>query len=113
MLLRSNLSASLTPSLLAGTQLYWPGWTQPHCSLHCSPLTLAGHKKLFKVKHIKGPKDSARNRVLMKVAVILRHAVQEGGENPDFHTQLGNVIEQCRGVNMPKASIEAAVKGAV
>ncbi|MBN3287741.1 TACO1 oxidase, partial [Polyodon spathula] len=112
LLLGSHLSASLTPSLLAGTRLYWPGWTQPRCSLHCSPLTLAGHNKWSKVKHIKGPKDSARSRVFMKLAMMLRHAVREGGANPDLNTQLGNIIEQCRGVNMPKASIEAAMKGA-
>ncbi|MGH0156019.1 UNVERIFIED_CONTAM: hypothetical protein FKN15_029829 [Acipenser sinensis] len=112
MLLGNRLSASLAPSLLAGTRLSWPGWTQPRCSLHCSPLALAGHNKWSKVKHIKGPKDSARSRVFMKLAMMLRHAVREGGANPDFNTQLGNIIEQCRGVNMPKASIEAAMKGA-
>ncbi|MGH0154471.1 UNVERIFIED_CONTAM: hypothetical protein FKN15_046831 [Acipenser sinensis] len=36
----------------------------------------------------------------------------EGGANPDFNTQLGNIIEQCQGANMPKASIKAAMKGA-
>ncbi|RXM99156.1 Translational activator of cytochrome c oxidase 1 [Acipenser ruthenus] len=112
MLLGNRLSASLTPSLLAGTRLPWPSWTQPRCSLHCSPLALAGHNKWSKVKHIKGPKDSARSRVFMNLAMMLRHAVREGGANPDFNTQLGNIIEQCRGVNMPKASIEAAMKGA-
>ncbi|RXM32584.1 Translational activator of cytochrome c oxidase 1 [Acipenser ruthenus] len=48
----------------------------------------------------------------MNLAMMLRHAVREGGANPDFNTQLGNIIEQCQGANMPKASIKAAMKGA-
>ncbi|NXK47350.1 TACO1 oxidase, partial [Chauna torquata] len=36
----------------------------------------------------------------------------EGGPDPALNTQLANVVEQCRAKNMPKASIEAAIRGA-
>ncbi len=37
----------------------------------------------------------------------------EGGSNPDMNVNLAHILEQCRGKNMPKASIEAAIKSAV
>ncbi|XP_078079848.1 translational activator of cytochrome c oxidase 1 [Mustelus asterias] len=84
----------------------------PCAEIHTSAANYAGHNKWSKVKHIKGPKDEARSRVFAKLSILLRFAVREGGSNPEFNTQLANVIEQCRAKNMPKVSIEAAVKGA-
>lgn len=37
----------------------------------------------------------------------------EGGSNPDMNINLAHILEQCRSKNMPKASIEAAIKSAV
>lgn len=37
----------------------------------------------------------------------------EGGSNPDLNVNLAHILEQCRSKNMPKASIDAAVKSAV
>lgn len=37
----------------------------------------------------------------------------EGGSNPDLNLNLAHVLEQCRSKNMPKASIETAIKSAV
>ena len=39
--------------------------------------------------------------------------VAEGGENPDFNVALANILEQCRSHNMPKTSIDTAIKTAV
>lgn len=77
----------------------------------CSAL-YAGHNKWSKVKHIKGPKDEARGRMFTKFGMMIRIAVKEGGPNPDLNLNLAHILEQCRGKNMPKASIEAAIKGA-
>ncbi|XP_036391399.1 translational activator of cytochrome c oxidase 1 [Megalops cyprinoides] len=77
------------------------------CSVMC-----AGHNKWSKVKHVKGPKDAARSQMFLKLSMMIRIAVREGGPNPDFNAHLANLIEQCRSRNMPKASIEAAIKGA-
>ncbi|OCT62253.1 hypothetical protein XELAEV_18043337mg [Xenopus laevis] len=78
---------------------------------HTSLLTCAGHNKWSKVKHIKGPKDEARSRLFAKLSMMIKVAVREGGPNPDLNITLSQLIEQCRERNMPKTSIEAAMKG--
>ncbi|XP_038591911.1 translational activator of cytochrome c oxidase 1 [Micropterus salmoides] len=85
----------------------YPIRTMQLCSALC-----AGHNKWSKVKHIKGPKDEARGRMFMKFGMMIRIAVKEGGSNPDMNLNLAHILEQCRAKNMPKASIEAAIKSA-
>ncbi|MBN3296528.1 TACO1 oxidase, partial [Amia calva] len=89
-----------------------PWAPQPSRGVRVSSVLWAGHNKWSKVKNIKGPKDAARSRMFMKLAMMIRLAVREGGANPDFNVQLANIVEQCRSKNMPKASIETAIKGA-
>ncbi|GCC16745.1 hypothetical protein chiPu_0020388 [Chiloscyllium punctatum] len=96
----SNQASGQHPSLLQCAEI------------HTSAAACAGHNKWSKVKHVKGPKDAERSRMFAKFAIMLRFAVREGGPDPEFNTQLANIIEQCRARNMPKASIEAAIKGA-
>ncbi|XP_066442788.1 translational activator of cytochrome c oxidase 1 [Eleutherodactylus coqui] len=80
--------------------------------LHTSAVASAGHNKWSKVRHIKGPKDAARSRVFAKLTMMIKAAVREGGPNPDFNPYLYQLVEQGRQRNMPKTSIEAAIKGA-
>ncbi|XP_029102702.1 translational activator of cytochrome c oxidase 1 isoform X2 [Scleropages formosus] len=40
-----------------------------------------------------------------------RARLHEGGSNPEFNAQLASLVEQCRSKSMPKATIEAAIKG--
>lgn len=40
-------------------------------------------------------------------------SLAEGGSNPDMNLNLAHILEQCRSKNMPKVSIEAAIKSAV
>lgn len=87
-------------------------WRSSVRTLHLHPSLCAGHNKWSKVKHIKGPKDEARARMFMKFSMLIRIAVKEGGPNPEFNLNLANILEQCRSNNMPKASIEAALKNA-
>ncbi|XP_026171099.1 translational activator of cytochrome c oxidase 1 [Mastacembelus armatus] len=77
----------------------------------CSALS-AGHNKWSKVKHIKGPKDEARAKMFMKLGMMIRIAVKDGGSNPELNVNLAHIVEQCRSKNMPRASIDAAIKGA-
>ncbi|XP_028825684.1 translational activator of cytochrome c oxidase 1 [Denticeps clupeoides] len=81
-------------------------------SVHLCPALCAGHNKWSKVKDIKIPKDAARARVIAKLTMMIRIAVKEGGPNPDFNLNLAHLIEQCRSKSFPKATIEAAIKGA-
>ncbi|XP_060704608.1 translational activator of cytochrome c oxidase 1-like [Hemiscyllium ocellatum] len=106
---RVVLSVCIPSSNWAGSQHH----SLSQCAqIHTSAATCAGHNKWSKVKHVKGPKDAERSRMFAKFSIMLRFAVREGGPDPEFNTQLANVIEQCRAKNMPKASIEAAIKGA-
>ncbi|XP_053308985.1 translational activator of cytochrome c oxidase 1 [Spea bombifrons] len=88
------------------------GLYSPGSDFHSSPVSSAGHNKWSKVKHIKGPKDEARARLFAKLAVMIKVAVKEGGPNPDLNVNLAQLIEQCRQRNMPKSSIDNAIKGA-
>ncbi|XP_069490224.1 translational activator of cytochrome c oxidase 1 [Ambystoma mexicanum] len=81
-------------------------------SIHTTPASDAGHNKWSKVKHIKGPKDEARANLFAKLTMKIKFAVKEGGSNPDFNVSLAQLMEQCRAKNMPKSSVDAAIKGA-
>ncbi|XP_077316331.1 translational activator of cytochrome c oxidase 1 [Lithobates pipiens] len=81
-------------------------------AIHTSSSTFAGHNKWSKVKHIKGPKDAERARIFAKLSMMIKVAVKEGGSNPELNPHLYNLVEQCRQRNMPKSSIEIAIKGA-
>ncbi|XP_030630882.1 potassium voltage-gated channel subfamily H member 6-like [Chanos chanos] len=90
-----------------------PRWVYHPCrTLHLCPALNAGHNKWSKVKDIKIPKDAARGRMIMKYTMMIRIAVKEGGPNPEYNIALANLIEQCRSKSFPKATIEAAIKGA-
>ncbi|XP_056673037.1 translational activator of cytochrome c oxidase 1 isoform X4 [Monodelphis domestica] len=79
-------------------------------ALRLSAASPAGHNKWSKVKHIKGPKDTARSQVFTKLSRLIRFAVKEGGPNPEFNSNLANILKLCRSKNMPKSTIEAALK---
>ncbi|KAM4715002.1 translational activator of cytochrome c oxidase 1 [Anableps anableps] len=90
-----------------------PAWrTSPVRTLQLCSALCAGHNKWSKVKHIKGPKDEARGKMFMKFGMLIRIAVKEGGSNPELNINLAHLVEQCRSKNMPKASIDAAIKSA-
>ncbi|TSL75240.1 Potassium voltage-gated channel subfamily H member 6 [Bagarius yarrelli] len=80
--------------------------------VHVCPVVRAGHNKWSKVKDIKIPKDAARARMIAKYVMLIRVAVREGGPNPEYNINLAQLIEQCRNKNLPKTTIEAAIKGA-
>ncbi|KAM7370857.1 hypothetical protein PAMP_010371 [Pampus punctatissimus] len=91
----------------------YPAWRSSTVrTLQLSSALCAGHNKWSKVKNIKGPKDEARGRMFMKFSLMIKIAVKEGGSNPDLNINLAHILEQCRSRNMPKASIESAIKTA-
>ncbi|XP_007572872.1 PREDICTED: translational activator of cytochrome c oxidase 1 [Poecilia mexicana] len=98
--------------LSASRWLSPPCWTCPVRTLWLNTAFCAGHNKWSKVKHIKGPKDEARGKMISKFGMMIRIAVKEGGSNPELNINLANLVEQCRSKNIPKASIDAAIKNA-
>ncbi|KAJ0015951.1 hypothetical protein NQD34_014241 [Periophthalmus magnuspinnatus] len=99
-------------TVLPASCVLYPARRSPARTLHLCPSLCAGHNKWSKVKHIKGPKDEARGRMFMKFTMLIRIAVKEGGPNPELNLNLAHLLEQCRNKNMPKASVEAAIKSA-
>ncbi|XP_051925487.1 translational activator of cytochrome c oxidase 1 [Hippocampus zosterae] len=95
---------------LRSTERVWR--SPPVRDVHPSHALCAGHNKWSKVKHVKGPKDEARGRMIAKFVMMIKVAVKEGGPNPDMNVNLAQLLEQCRNKNVPKASIEAAIKNA-
>ncbi|XP_071885645.1 translational activator of cytochrome c oxidase 1 isoform X2 [Anas platyrhynchos] len=96
-----------------------PLWRCPRWSRWLRPLGWflgsrrgAGHNRWSKVRNVKGPRDAARGRLFQRLGLLLRTAAREGGPDPALNPQLANVVEQCRAKNMPKISIEAAIRGA-
>ncbi|XP_067170990.1 translational activator of cytochrome c oxidase 1 [Apteryx mantelli] len=90
----------------------WPRLVAAGRPLHVGPAAWAGHNRWSKVRNVKGPRDAARSRLFQRLGMMLRAAAKEGGPDPALNAQLANVVEQCRAKNMPKASIEAALRGA-
>ncbi|XP_077407905.1 translational activator of cytochrome c oxidase 1 [Vanacampus margaritifer] len=82
----------------------------PYRAVHLSSALCAGHNKWSKVKHIKGPKDAARGRMINRFVMLIKNVVKEGGPNPDMNLNLAHLLEQCRNKNIPKATIENAIK---
>lgn len=107
------VAAACSSRLPRQTGVSPPVWvTCPARTLRLCPPLCAGHNKWSKVKHIKGPKDEARSKIFHKLSLMIKVAVREGGPNPDFNLNLAQLLEQCRSKNMPKASVDAAIKSA-
>ncbi|CAM5148894.1 unnamed protein product [Natator depressus] len=73
-----------------------------------------GHNKWSRSKTRRAPwglQDAERSWLFQKLAMLLHFVVKERGPNPDLNTSLANISKWCRSKSMPKASIEAAIKG--
>lgn len=99
-------------TVVPATRAPCPAWGSPVRTLRLCPSLCAGHNKWSKVRHIKGPKDEARAKMFTKFVMLIRVAVREGGPKPELNLNLAHLLEQCRNKNMPKASVEAAIKSA-
>ncbi|XP_032940431.1 translational activator of cytochrome c oxidase 1 [Catharus ustulatus] len=72
--------------------------------------SMAGHNRWSKVRNVKGPRDAERSRLFQRMSQLLRAAAREGGPEPSLNPALAAVIQQCRSHNMPKATIEGALR---
>ena len=72
---------------------------------------MAGHSKLSKVKHIKGPLDVKRGATFSKlVKEITVAARMGGGEYVSGNPRLRTLVDLARAANMPKENVERAIK---
>jgi YebC/PmpR family DNA-binding regulatory protein len=70
---------------------------------------MAGHSHWSKIKRAKGATDAKRGKLWSKVARKIIIAAKNGGD-PRDNLSLRYVIEEAKGVNMPKDTIQNAIK---
>jgi len=73
---------------------------------------MSGHSKWSTIKHKKGAKDAKRGKIFTKLIKELTVAAREGGPDPDGNPRLRLAIQNAKGANMPKDTIDRAVKKA-
>lgn len=74
---------------------------------------MAGHSKWANIKHRKGAQDKKRAKQFTRAIKEITIAVKEGGgANPEANPAFRNAISNAKGVNMPKDTIERAIKKA-
>ena len=74
---------------------------------------MAGHSKWANIKHRKGAQDKKRAKEFTRAIKDISVAVKEGGgPDPETNPALRNAISNAKGVNMPKDTIERAIKKA-
>ncbi|MBS4534252.1 YebC/PmpR family DNA-binding transcriptional regulator [Clostridium sp. D2Q-14] len=71
---------------------------------------MAGHSKWANIKHRKGRQDAKKAKVFTKLARAITVAAKEGGDDPEYNTELANAIEKAKAENMPNDNIDRAVK---
>jgi len=73
---------------------------------------MAGHSKWANIKHRKGAQDKKRGKIFTRVIREINIAAKEGGPDPDSNPALRLAISNGKGANMPKDTIERAIKKA-
>ncbi len=70
---------------------------------------MAGHSKWANIKHRKARQDAARGKMWSKCSRAIIVAAKNGAD-PDMNLGLRYAIEEARAANMPKDTIEKAIK---
>ena len=73
---------------------------------------MAGHSKWANIKHRKARQDAVKGRAWSKCSRAIMAAVKQGDPDPDTNLKLRYAIEDAKAVNMPKDTIEKAIKKA-
>ena len=73
---------------------------------------MAGHSKWANIKHRKGAQDAKRSKIFTRIIKELSVAVKQGGPEPDTNPRLRTAMQNAKGSNMPKDTIERTIKKA-
>ena len=74
---------------------------------------MSGHSKWSKIKRKKGANDSKRSKIFGRIIKEITVAVREGqSADAEFNSRLRLAIGNAKGANMPKETIDRAVKKA-
>ncbi|MCC7047161.1 MAG: YebC/PmpR family DNA-binding transcriptional regulator [Alphaproteobacteria bacterium] len=71
---------------------------------------MAGHSQFKNIMHRKGRQDAQRSKVFAKIGRELTVAAKSGVPDPGFNPRLRAAITAARAVNMPRDTIERAIK---
>ncbi|HQE45499.1 MAG TPA: YebC/PmpR family DNA-binding transcriptional regulator, partial [Phycisphaerae bacterium] len=71
---------------------------------------MAGHSHWAKIKRKKGVTDARRGRLWSKLARNIIVAAKAGGGKPEDNLTLRYAIEAAKAANMPRDTIENAIK---
>lgn len=71
---------------------------------------MSGHSHWSSIKHKKGREDAKKGKAFSRASRAITLASREGGGDPDKNIKLLYAIEAARAINMPKDTIERAVK---
>ena len=71
---------------------------------------MAGHSHWAGIKHKKAANDAKRGKVWSKLAKVLIVAAKSGGGDPGQNLTLRYAIDKAKAANMPKDTIEKAIK---
>jgi len=71
---------------------------------------MSGHSHWSGIKHKKAANDAKRGKIWSKIARMIIVAAKNGGGDPDANLSLRYAIDKAKAANMPKDTIEKAVK---
>jgi len=72
---------------------------------------MSGHSKWSSIKHKKGAKDAKRGKIFTRIIKEITIAARDGGgADPDMNPALRVAIQNAKGANMPKETMERAIK---
>ncbi len=71
---------------------------------------MAGHSKWANIKHRKARQDERKGKVWSKCSRAIIMAARQGGGDPDTNLNLRYAIDEAKAANMPKDTIDKAVK---
>jgi YebC/PmpR family DNA-binding regulatory protein len=73
-------------------------------------IAMAGHRAWKNIKHRKAAVDKKRGKVWSKCSRAIIVAAQKGGGDPHFNPSLRIAVDAARAANMPRETIEKAIK---
>ncbi len=71
---------------------------------------MAGHSKWANIKHRKGAQDKKRAKIFTRCIKEITIAARDGGPDIDSNPKLRLAVQNAKGANMPKDTIERAIK---
>ena len=73
---------------------------------------MAGHSKWANIQHRKGAQDAKRGKLFTKLLREVSVAARKGGPDPEGNARLRAALEKAYGGNVPKDTVERAIKKA-